>query len=586
MTDVPSETADPRAVRRAAIIRLATGLAQGLLLYGLHRADKSQVWPATQRELYGALLMTVLFTPFVVLAGVAAVRARTLVLWKALAVVVVGGLAAYGVWSGAPDARGVDGLGPHNFFVFAALLFIGHHLVQPADMARRRIAPFETYFDVTWKHGVQLALSLLFTGAFWLLLGLAAQLFKLIGIDAIQTLIRQEAFSFPATTLVFAAAVQLTDVRANLVRGVRTVSLTLLAWLLPLMALIAGGFLLTLPFTGLAPLWATKKAAALLLTAAAFLIILINAAYQDGTERPHPVLAWAARIAGLLLAPITALAAYAVWLRVGQYGLTPERVVGLACVVVAAGYAIGYAIAAARPGPWMKPLEATNIAMAFVAVGVLLALASPLADPRRLSASDQVRRLQTGRIAPDAFDFEFLRFDAGRHGRKALDRLQTSADPKIARLAKAAAVLEGRTGRRDEPVRKTPRITFHPAGAAAPEGFLSALTKGSDYDPCLTGDSACDARLFDITGDGRPEVLLSGGWSIDAYGRGDDGVWRKLGSFQTQCGGPGEALTALREGRLELVAPAVRDLAIGAGTMRFNPEQGACPTRVKPLQAP
>lgn len=586
MIDAAPETADPQAVRRVTIIRLATGLAQGLLLYGLYQADKSKVWPATQRELYGALLMVVLFTPFVVLAGVSALRGRTMILWKALVVLVVGALAAYGVWSGAPGARGVDGLGPHNFFAFAALLFIGHHLVQPADMERRRIARFGTYFDVTWKHGVQLALSLLFTGAFWLLLFLAAQLFKLIGVGAIESLIREQAFSFPATTVVFAAAVQLTDVRANLVRGVRTVSLTLLAWLLPLMALIAGGFLLTLPFTGLAPLWATKKAAALLLTAAAFLIILTNAAYQDGAERPHAVLAWAARIAGLLLAPITALAGYAIWLRVAQYGLTPERVVGLACVVVAAGYAIGYAIAAAKPGPWMRPLEATNIAMAFVIIGVLLALASPLADPRRLSAGDQVRRLEAGRIAPDAFDFEFLRFDAGRYGRRALDRLSAGADPQVARLAKAALALEGRTGRRDEPVRKTPRITFHPAGTAAPEGFLSALTKGPDYDPCLNGDSACDARLFDVTGDGQPEVLLSGGWNIDVYGRGDDGVWRKLGSFQTQCGGPGEAVTALREGRLEPVAPAIRDLATGEGTMRFNPEQGACPTRVKPVQKP
>src|SRR3954469_13203638 len=101
MTDTslgaPLETADPRAVRRATILRLATGLVQGLLLYGLYQADKSKVWPATQREVYAAFLMIALFVPFVGLAGVSALRLRTLAVWKAVAAVIAGGLAAYGV---------------------------------------------------------------------------------------------------------------------------------------------------------------------------------------------------------------------------------------------------------------------------------------------------------------------------------------------------------------------------------------------------------------------------------------------------------------------------------------------------------
>jgi hypothetical protein len=284
-----------------------------------------------------------------------------------------------------PPPRAIDGLGPQTFLAIAALVFIGHHLVQPADMERRRIARYPTYFDVTWKHGVQAVLSLGFTGAFWLLLFLASALFKLIGVDAIEKLIQHEWFAFPATAVMFAAAVQLTDVRANLVRGVRTVALTLLAWLLPLMALIAAAFLLTLPFTGLEPLWKTKSATAILLVADAFLILLANAAYQDGTEKTAVVLKWAARLAGVLLVPITVLAAYGLSLRIGQYGLSPDRIIAVACVLVAAGYAIGYAVAAVRPGAWMKTLEATNIAMAFVVIAVLLALCTPVADPRRLS---------------------------------------------------------------------------------------------------------------------------------------------------------------------------------------------------------
>lgn len=571
--DVP---ADPSAVRIATILRLATGLAQGLLLYGLYQADKSKVWPATQPETYAALLMVFLFAPFVVLAGVSALRWRTLAAWKGVVVVVAAGLGAYGVWSGDPSANGIDGLGSRTFFAIAALVFIGHHLVQPADMERRRIARFPTYFDVTWKHGVQGVLSLGFTGVFWLLLFLAAALFKLIGVDAIERLIKHEWFSFPATAVMFAAAVQLTDVRANLVRGVRTVALTLLAWLLPLMTLIAAAFLLTLPFTGLEPLWKTRSATAILLTADAFLILLTNAAYQDGTETTAGVLKWAARLAGGLLVPITVLAAYGLSLRIGQYGLSPDRIVAAACVLVAAGYAVGYATAALRPGTWMRTLEPTNIAMAFVVIGVLLALCTPLADPRRLSVIDQVARLEKGKVKPEAFDYQFLRFDAGRFGRDGLERLKADPNAEIAKRAKAAAAQTGRIyDVREEPARPA-QIAFHPKGARPPEGFLTAQGDEARYGGCLSGSTDCDAQVLDLTGDGRPEVLASSGWVIDVYGSDVDGVWRKLGSFQPPCGGF-DSRAAIRDGTLSAGPPAIQDLVSSRGRMRFESEFAGCP---------
>lgn len=593
MTDAAPEILDPRAARRDTVIRLATGLVQGLVLYALHQASENKVWPATQPALFAALALVMLFAPFVVLAGVSAMRRRTLAVWTLGAIVVAASLAAYGIWT-APYVRyagdRIQNLPDGGVFcAIAALLFIGHHLVQPADAERRRIARFATYFDVTWKHGVQLVLSLLFTGAFWLLLFLAAQLFKLIGIEAIETLIQNEAFAFPATTVMFAAAVQLTDVRASLVRGVRSVSLTLLAWLLPLMVLIAAGFLASLPFTGLAPLWGTKKATALLLTAAAFLIVLANAAYQDGTEETPAALKWAARLAGLLLVPITALAAYGLSLRIGQYGLSPDRIVAAACVLIAAGHAAGYALAAVRPGAWMKGLEATNIAMAFVTILVLLALFTPIADPKRLSAGDQVKRLEQGKIAPARFDFEFLRFDSARFGRDALDRLKASANPEIARRAKAAGVLVDRTHEpASEPVPPghDPRITFHPKGARPPEGFLKTTPTEARYGGCFGRDAECDARALDVTGDGRPEVLTTSGWEIEVYGPGADGAWRRLGGFRPPCSGF-DSRKAVREGSLGVAEPAIKDLTSPAGPMRFSAEdETTCAPQIKPVQSP
>ncbi|MFY0057026.1 hypothetical protein ABTP94_18390, partial [Acinetobacter baumannii] len=91
-------------------------------------------------------------------------------------------------------------------------------------------------FDVAWKAGVQLALSLGFTLAFWLLLQLGAALFHVIGVKALSSLIGEAWFAIPVTCLAFALAVQLTDVRDGLIRGVRTVALMLLSWLLPVIA--------------------------------------------------------------------------------------------------------------------------------------------------------------------------------------------------------------------------------------------------------------------------------------------------------------------------------------------------------------
>ncbi|KSB88284.1 hypothetical protein AS593_09025 [Caulobacter vibrioides] len=573
MTDPATETADPKAVRRVAALRLVTGLAQGLLLFGLDHALKTKAWPATQPAVFAAIAAVVIFVPFVVLAGLSAMRWSRLAAWKLVAVLVVAGLAAYAVHSGQAEIRPRSVI-PEGvaMLAIAALLFIGHHLVQPAEMERRPIARFTTYFDETWKHGVQLALSALFTGAFWLLLHLASALFSMIGIEAINKLIDQPWFAWPATAVMFAAAVQLTDVRAGLVRGVRSVSLTLLAWLLPLMVLIAAGFLATLPFKGLDLLWATKKAAALLLTAAAFLIVLTNAAYQDGTEPPPKVLAWAARIAGLLLAPITVLAAYAIWLRVNQYGLTPERVYGAACVIVAAGYALGYAVAALKPGAWMKPLEPTNIALAFVSVAVLLGLFTPVADPVRLSVNSQLARLEAGKVKPEAFDYDFLRFDAGKRGEAALATLARDENPVIAREAGAAAK---RVARRPFQPDKADlkRLPVYPAGRSLPESFVTG-----EQDPwlsyCGRRPETCSAGLVDIDGDGVEEVLVSTSATILIF-KFDKG-WKRFGRAAPACG-DAKFDDLMKTGRFG-VAPAAprQDLLVGGRRLLIDPENDGC----------
>lgn len=563
--------------------RLAVGLAQGLAFYGLFKAADDDWWKDHQAVFYAAGLI-ITFTPLILLAGFGHLRRLTLVVWTLAAAAVLAGVGAY---AGSNFVARTDDYGPRGpdsalMLASGMAVFIAHHLVQGWDQERRLAARYATYFDTAWKHGVQLLLALAFTGVFWAMLWLGAELFSLIGIKAVKELLRKEWFHDPAIGLAFAAAVHLTDVRAALTKGARTLGLTLLAWLTPIMALIAAAFLVALPFTGLTPLWDTKAAAAVLLGASAVLILLVNACYQDGEREPHLALRWAARIAALALTPLTALAAYAIWLRIGQYGLTPERVMGSALALLSAGYAIGYGLAAVLPGAWMKPLERTNVANPYLALVLFLAIFTPIADPTRLSVDDQVARLRHGKVTADRFDFDFLRFEAGRYGMDALKRLKGSHDAAVAKGADIAL-------KRDQPLPKNygayspdsdarKKINIYPAGTALPADFESQTRAVNE---CM---DACDAVLADLDGDGADEVLLNRGLSTYVYGRDPARGWLKVGELAPVGCKP--AMDALKAGRFALAQPSKwRDLEAGGVRLSLQPELPDCPTPGAPAAA-
>ena len=557
-------------------IRIGIGLLQGLGLYWLQRsADNDlKVWPATEPLLFGPLLLVVAFLPLVLLAGVGRLRPATLAIWTAVAGVALALLGLHDIARQSADTlRNLPFLSAPVVVFSAAALFISHHLVAPADFERRRIASFPAYFDTTWKAGVQLAMSIGFTGAFWVLLLLGAALFKVIGLDFLENLLREEWFAIPVTFLVFAVAVHLTDVRDGLIRGVRTVALMLLSWLLLVMTVLAAGFLAALPFTGLQALWETGNATSLVLAAAAALIILINTAYQDGRpdNLPPVVLRFAVRVAAVLLTPLVVLAVLGLSLRIGQYGLTPDRIIAAACALVGVAYAAGYGWAALSPfwrkGEWMRPLERTNIWTALLTVTVILLLFSPALDPARLSVMDQVARLERGAVTPDKFDYRFLRFESGKAGQAALERLARSENAAIATAAKAAQKVENRY---DDPGPGEPErplaIEVWPAGAEPlPAGFAASANRGGDLDQCQYAN-LCLATRRDLNGDGSQEILIVGHSDIAVFAP-EDGVWTLIGEFDQSCRYETQTdpREALRAGRLQAVRPAWPDLVFAEG---------------------
>ncbi len=569
--------------------RIAIGLAQGLVLYLLYRAGQGLVWPATAPLLFVPLLMASIFLPVLAISGIGQLPRRRLAQWLLFAAAMVAALAWYDVWrmEGArlPTPKPVAmEPSPQLCFFLVAGCFIAHALVLSAVEEGRRIARYATYFETAWKLGVQLAFSAVFVGATWLVLHLGAALFMLVKLDFLQKALREMWFAIPATTFAFACAMHLTDVRPAIVQGIRNLLLVLLSWILPVLALLVGGFLLSLPFTGLDALWATRSAASVLLGAAAAFVILINAAWQNGAQAVARPVAVAARVAALLLVPVTLLAIHALALRVNDHGWTHERVYAAACMLVAACYAGGYAAASVRRG-WLTGLAGVNIAAACVVLGVLLALLTPLADPARLATNNQVARLEAGRVTAAQFDVGYLHFDGARYGRAALERLMLdSARPDAALLGERIAAVRKLRGRHllDRLGAAAPVLADNlrvlPAGVQLPASFLAMDWQAEANKPyvpaCLLREKQiCEALLLDLNGDAREEVLLSGeGNPWTAVFTREEGTerWRVAGTYSTGASCPGWQ-EALRKGKIGLLAPVWKDLEVAGQRFPIQP---------------
>jgi len=574
--------------------RIGIGLIQGVLLYLLYTALQDTLWPATAPLLFAPLVLLGVLLPIILISALGHLPRRTLAGWVSAAAIAIVLLAIHDVWRrlGGVDVLRPTPSGPLTVCL-AAACFIAHALVLAGARERRRIATYATYFDVAWTLGLQLVFSALFVGATWLVLQLGASLFDLIRLDFLSQAMEKAWFSIPVTAFAFACAMHLTDVKPAIVRGIRNLVHVLLSWTLPVLTLLVAGFLASLPFTGLAPLWATRSAAGMLLSAAACFVVLINAAWQNGSERPARVIAISARVASLLLAPLTLLAGYALALRVLDHGWSLDRVIAGACLLVAACYAGGYAAAAMRRG-WLPTLAGVNIAAAFAVLGILALLLSPLVDPGRVAVASQLARLDAGRITLRQLDVAYLWEHGARYGRAALARLESSTTgPDAAWLRTELAHL--RQPDLDAGVRPlADQLHVWPAGTTLPASFVQTdwrrTLHSAHLPPCMRGQNAlCDAFILDLGGDARPEVVVIGtdGEAGVVLRQDARGAWELAASLPLLLGDCTSVLDAMRAGRLRAAPPVLADLQIDGRRIPLQdgpdyPDCGTPPDSNKP----
>lgn len=592
---------DPVVAPRIAVTRLATGLLQGLLLYWLYSAVQNKAWIATHAYLLAPLILIGVLLPVLLVSSLGHMTARRIVLWMMAAAAVLTVLAIHDVWRDAIQAAAYASGYPlyiisSQLFVFCVLgFFIAHALVLSSAHDRRRVARYPTYFEIAWKLAIQLLFSLLFVAVLWLVLWLGGQLFLLIKLDFLRKLLSKAWFVIPVLCFAFSFAIHITDVRPAIVRGIRTLLLVLMSWLLPIAAVLVAGFLLTLPFIGFERLWATRHAASVLLGMAGLLVVLINAAFQNGEVGLGVARAIriGTRLSCLLLPWLVGIAIYALTLRVMSHGWTSDRLIAAACMVIATCYALGYAWAASKYGDWLHLISHINVASAYVSLLVLFALFTPLADPARLSVASQMARLDSGKVSADKFDVEYLRFEGARYGQAALQQLKTrttGADAALLRdraeaVLKRANRYDERNGLSDVAI----NLTVRPATARLPESFLrqdwSAVGPAWRLPACLKrAGQQCDAYLLDFDGDGKQEVLLISNdprASSVLLAEKADGSWYARGQI------PPEALRCkplrerLQAGNFQLLPPKTRELEIDGVRVPMslygNDDELSCP---------
>ncbi|MGH8081934.1 MAG: DUF4153 domain-containing protein [Lysobacter sp.] len=502
-------------------------------------------------------------------------------------------LALWAGWSatGAPNIQVGVVLWPFGASLAIALFIALPYLQCRLDYGRW-YAPYRALFEHGWQNALTLLLTAVFVGICWGVLGLCAVLFKLIGIAFFSDLFTTRGFFHLATGVMIGLGVLVGRTQQRPVQVARQILFAIFKGLLPLIALIALLFVISLPFTGLEALWRTRSATLILMSLIAVMVLFVNAVYQDGDDAsPYP--RWLRHVidAALLTLPIYAgLGLYALSLRIGQYGWTGERLWAVLASVVLSVYALGYAVSALRPRHgWLHDLKRVNVGVSLLIMALAVAANSWLLDPHRLSVNDQLARLHDGRSKTDKFDLTHLRFGSGRRGYEALQALAADSkqfDAQQQARIKRVLQMQNAWEYQQEDRRKSQASTaaealqhIKPAvGVSAPDpAWLQALLEQKLPNPeCLNADSDCVLMTPDLDRDGQADYLLCNakqwGPMCFVYTREQD-RWVKIGRTSSYLSVDADKVAAaMRANQVQVERRRWSDFRLGDGAQTMTLE--------------
>ena len=487
------------------------GLLQGTLCYLL----MTYLAPHNDGWLFYGMPATIAITSALLLT-VVSFKQRALWYWMALIFVVVLAMSVWLKW----QVEDSDKWRQHEVFMFYGwrlllMAMLALPWIQYSLHVSREQARYPHFYRQLWLNALTLLIVFVANGLFWLVLLLWSEMFKLVGIPFFSTLFFDtDWFGYVAFGLITALAVVLARTQSRLVTAVQKLLTFIATGLLPLVALLALMFILTLPFTGLEAISQRVSAAGLMSTLTLLLLLLMAIVREPQKEAlPYPGALRYLIKCSLIVAPIYMLiAGWSLWVRIQQYGWTPERLYGVLVVVVLLVWSFGYLASILRRG--RNPLELQGpviLGVSLLALGLLVLLSSPVIDAWRISVNSHMGLYHSGKIKPDQVSLYMLDH-SGKPGRAALEALQKDVafNQDSKRRRDLNSLLQGSR----DPVKEltatqlVSKVVMAP-GSQKPDDAFWAFVKTQGYRITSCAEqNACVLVSQDLNADGHPEQVL------------------------------------------------------------------------------
>ncbi len=560
---------------------IAAGLLQGLLCYFLLRFIEAHDLPAANGYmLYGlmgsiAVAGTLLFT---------VTRFRQPVLWVGL-IAVLAVVCAMGWWVRWNFAHTDSWRLQEALILYSFLLVLMTMLMLPWFQARLQTGRFRAgyafFYQRLWQNSLSLLLIFLASGLFWLVLCLWSELFKLLNLDFFHWLFFETKwFFYISTGLLCALVLILARSESRLIHAVQNLLALLARGLLPLVALVVLLFIVTLPFVGIGTISTRISAAGLLNSLVLMLLVLVAMVWSpEKSQLPYPLaLRYLVRLSLIVLPLLTLLAGWAVWVRIAQYGWTPERLYAVLITLVAMVWASGYAFSVVRRR--REPLVVQGIvnqSVALLMLVILILLHSPVLDRYRISVNSQMARYHSGQTAADNLSLSMLS-GAGRRGHEALLALQK--DPKFTSNGARNHTLKNmlNAGRGSDVAVNVAflqkNIRLAAPGTPPDKAFWDRLlARQGSLSECSDTQKNCWLMAQDVNHDGEMEWLY---YNLDerriTVFRHDKEGWVANGNAWDLPKSLDKAalLQAIEQGQVKLTPKVWQDLSINGERVRIN----------------
>lgn len=487
------------------------GLLQGALCYLL----MTYLVPHNDGWLFYGMPATIAITSALLLT-VVSFKQRALWYWMVLIFVVVLAMSIWLKW----QVEDSDKWRQHEVFMFYGwrlllMAMLALPWIQYSLRASRQQTRYAQFYTQLWLNTLTLLIVFISNGLFWLVLLLWSEMFKLVGIPFFSTLFFDtDWFGYVAFGLITALAVVLARTQSRLVTAVQKLLTFIATGLLPLVALLALMFILTLPFTGLEAISQRVSAAGLMSTLTLLLLLLMAIVREPQKEAlPYPGALRYLIKCSLIVAPIYMLiAGWSLWVRIQQYGWTPERLYGVLVVVVLLVWSFGYLASILRRGH--NPLELQGpviLGVSLLALGLLVLLSSPVIDAWRISVNSHMGLYHSGKIKPDQVSLYMLDH-SGKPGRAALEALQKDVafNQDSKRRRDLNSLLQGSR----DPVKEltatqlVSKVVIAP-GSEKPDDAFWTFVKAQGYRITSCAEqNACVLVSQDLNADGHPEQVL------------------------------------------------------------------------------